>query len=814
MTARALLLALCLWLTGALGAAWAQPVESQTYITFEQLVQRVDRVLLADRVADERLEELRAEVDRFRELFLEEQSANADRIDRVARQLETLGPAPEEGDSEPADIASRRTALEAELATLQIAPRRASEAFVEADAVIIQIDTRLRDRQAALILERYPSPLNPLNWELPLAEFNRALLAIPREIFGNLDTTEDFQRIARNLPSAALSLILGAFLLFRTRVWSDRLSQQIDQVPAKVARQLLRVATIIADLALPLLGLGLVIGALPLTGLFGDVGRNFILAAFTFGGILIATTWLARQLFPKWDPDRCPLRIDPKRIGKARRATLAIAATVSLHHGLQVLGERMEFDSQTGAYAGFVVSIMAGTAVWRIAQLFRRSVRRAPDEDGEMPPLDFGGSFISVLGALAMVLTLVALIAGLAGYVVLAKELVFSIAWTYLLFGFLTLAQMAVRDFYALAFPGKPTKDNPEGEEGLVPTLIGALLVIASIPVLALIWGARPIELYVLWDNLRGGISIGEVRISPTELLTFVVVFALGYTVTRLMQGGLQNTILPKTRLDQGARNALVSGLGYIGVFLAGIAAISAAGINLSSLAIFASALAVGVGFGLQTIVSNFVSGIILLIERPVAEGDWIEVAGFSGYVRRISVRSTRIETFDRSDVIVPNADLVSGVVTNWTRGSSLGRVIVSVGVAYGTDTRKVAAILEEIARAHSMVTRVPPPLVLFIGFGADSLNFEIRAILYDVNYMLSVRSDLNHEIARRFAEEGIEIPFSQTDLWIRNPEALKEAAVRLAATEVPMRDHRADDLAKPEAQDFNGPDGDGDGAR
>jgi small-conductance mechanosensitive channel len=400
---------------------------------------------------------------------------------------------------------------------------------------------------------------------------------------------------------------------------------------------------------------------------------------------------------------------------------------------------------------------------------FASHLRAVPTEDGARAT-NVTGVLARVFGRLIRFASIVAPVLALVGFTNLSIVFVFPMIATIGLIYAIFIVQELLIEIYKTIAGGAQT-----ATDGLLPVLINFSVVLASLPVFALIWGARVANLTEIWTQFKDGISIGGTQISPLDFMTFVMVFTIGYGATRLIQSALKGTVLPKTKLDLGAQNAVVSGFGYVGVFLAAMAAISSTGLDLSSLAIVAGALSVGIGFGLQNIVSNFVSGIILLIERPVSQGDWIEVGGKMGYVRDISVRSTRIETFDRTDVIIPNADLVSGVVTNWTRGNTVGRLIVPVGVAYGTDTRKVEKILAEIASQQPMVVQDPPPAVVFQGFGADSLDFDIRAILRDVNYMNSVKSEINHQIAERFVQEGIEIPFAQRDIYIKNIDELKK---------------------------------------
>jgi len=191
----------------------------------------------------------------------------------------------------------------------------------------------------------------------------------------------------------------------------------------------------------------------------------------------------------------------------------------------------------------------------------------------------------------------------------------------------------------------------------------------------------------------------------------------------------------------------------------------------------------VGIGFGLQTIVNNFASGLILLFERPVKLGDTIEVGMQLGEVKKLGLRSTIIRTFDNAEIVIPNSDLIAGQVTNWTLAERKARVKIPVGVAYGSDIPKVLEILLTVAGEHPMILTTPAPKALFLAFGASSLDFELRVWIADFSDRRQVLSELNQEINSEFADAGIEIPFPQTDLHLRTVDDAAAEALRSPAT-------------------------------
>jgi potassium efflux system protein len=267
---------------------------------------------------------------------------------------------------------------------------------------------------------------------------------------------------------------------------------------------------------------------------------------------------------------------------------------------------------------------------------------------------------------------------------------------------------------------------------------------------------------------LSADIQIGAVSVSFTAILTGVVVFLLVSTGTRWVTSVVDKKLLKRTGLDTGERDSIMTLVNYAGVVTGILIALSIVGVGLSKLAIVAGALSVGIGFGLQTIVNNFVSGLILLFERPIKMGDWVVVPSGQGYVKHIGARATEIQTFDRASILVPNSELVSSAVQNWFYKGRLGRLRVAVGVSYGSDPEQVRDILLDCAKKHPSISSHPAASVRWTDFGESSLDFELRAFVRNYDDAYAIVSDLRFAIFKAFKAAGVEIPFPQRDLHIR----------------------------------------------
>ncbi|TBN39522.1 mechanosensitive ion channel family protein [Paracoccus subflavus] len=754
----------------AMSSALAQQAGGPDYDAWDRMAAQSERLIANDDTTAAQLNQIRGNLVDWRRRFEEGRNVNADQIAAVQSQLDALGPAPEEGATEPDDIAARRSDLQEELSELQAPRATATAAFERADALIRSIDQELTERQVNELARLSTSPLLPQNWALAASESKRLFDGIVENTRSRIAQQANWTQLRPRLPEVLGYLVTALLLLTLGRHWVDHLPSRLSARAHDYSRAVVAFIVSLAQIVLPMIGIYLLISALMATNVFGPWTRPFLFALPVAGVILFGSAWLVRQLFPTRAIAYDTLNMSPQDRTKARWLTATLGIVFAVHHvasaaflPLSGLVERnqhlqrvpMDFAEGAAVVWHFVLIVVAAVLLFRLGSILRK-LKAEGDRAG-----GYRHRVLSLAGMATRIISIVAVAAAAIGYVNIGNLAIWPWINTLAMLGVLILLQDFIADVFNML------KRGQEGaRDGLAPLLIGFALVLLSIPVFLLIWGASLTELAEYWNRFRQGTTLGGIRLSPGAVLTFLVVFAVGYSLTRAVQGAMRNSVLPKTRLDAGAQNAVVSGLGYVGIFLAAMLAITSAGIDLSSLAIVAGALSVGIGFGLQNIVSNFVSGIILLIERPVSVGDWISAGGQQGIVKRISVRSTQVETFDKQQVIVPNSDLISQPVTNWTRQSRTGRIIIPIGVSYGSDTRKVARILTEIIEDQPLVTIDPAPLVLFRGVTVDSLNFEIRAVISDIGSGLGVTSEVYHQIVERFLAEGIGMPFTTRDTW------------------------------------------------
>lgn len=469
---------------------------------------------------------------------------------------------------------------------------------------------------------------------------------------------------------------------------------------------------------------------------------------------------------------------------------VAISPTYAHGRFFELAGLRAEL----AALSGLVAVILFGLAMLNLVRR-RNWLYRPEDATDEAGEQELGGA----LARTAIVLVAGGVIASMAlcavGYVNLGVFVVSSMTRTLVLLGY----AFGLRVLFYQGLRVATSAENGLGrwlrhrlilDDGgagrlvfwamLTIDVLGAAVLVAMI---AIMWGLPGAVLDQARDLAVNGVEVGDLNLSLVNIAMAVGVFVALLTAVRVFQRFLADRVLVQTRLELGVRDALATGVSYVGYVLAALITFAVVGLDLSNIALIFGALSVGIGFGLQHVVSNFVSGLILLVQRPIKTGDWIVVGDQQGYVRRISVISTEIQTFDAAAVIVPNSTMLSSQVVNWHLHNKLGRVIVQIGVAYDSDPEQVRKVLLAVAEQNGDLLRRPAPQVVFREFGESSLAFELRFFLREIDELLRVSSDLRFAIKKAFTEAGIEIPFPQRDLHIRGAGPLAKLIAAEDAT-------------------------------
>lgn len=756
--------------------ARAQDADNQRLVGLDRQIERLEAEVADGRIDGAEIERLRERLLGLRSEVLAIEAAASTPLADATERLERLGPSPEEGIEEPPELRDRRAALGQEVARAQVPVIEARETLDRIDVLLRNIDREAWQRLTEELTTLGPSPMRPQTWRMAQSSLGEAISAGLATLRAGYADTDRRAELGRRLALNLILLVVGVAVTFSFRRWlTSVVERALSRVTSARSVAWLIVMRNASRLIVPIVGLGLLFALLDPDRLSEGTDRFVLFNLPNFVLTLIGASWLGNSLF---SPGLAHYRlVSVEQVDAVRGARLVwgLGVVLALHFAIDGASRSFDLGPASLAALYFPVIVFGGLGLSRVAPLLdaiRQTIAaREADLPVEQRSAAIGLRLVGFLRRVLLAVTIAAPLLAAVGYLSAARDLMFP---TILTLGVIGAGIVLFDLLYKTMRSVVPAQ--PGEQEGLGPVLIVTLLLIPAVPIFALIWGARRSDLDVGWSMLRDGVSLGGIRVSLGDLVTFALVFGLIYALTRMLKSLLRSSVLPRTRMDAGGRNAVLAGVGYLGFFIAALAAVSSTGIDLSSIAIVAGALSVGIGFGLQTVVSNFVSGIILLVERPIKEGDWIEVSGHSGYVTDISVRSTVIETFDRASVIVPNSDLVAGTVLNWTHSGMSGRLRVPISVGYDSDARQVEKILLEVARMHPAVMERPEPIVLFMGFGTDALDFEIRCWLRDVNFTLTARSDMNFEILARFRAAGIDIPFPQRDVQIRGLDSLSRA--------------------------------------
>lgn len=768
------LAALCIALTLACipeGGAHAQaaPAATQSQGTptsrldaDKAVVDRVEATLGRADLSDASLQLLRSELDPVATDTQALVTELSPRLDAAKARLDQLGPKPTDK-TEAADITAERDSQTRLFNDLDATVKRAKVLGVQAGQLSDTIAARRRALFTQAVLGRSTSVLSPSLW-IPVAA------DLPSDIRAVRFMAEDWwSAVATKLPRwqavTVVSLLVFVLALFVPLMRLSRrfLRRREDVKPTHLRKTLVAIWVTLVTIVVPSASAAAVLGILDGADLL--TSRLMPIASSIVIGVTVVSTMvgLARGLLAPGRPNWRLLPISDQSARKLYSLVTTITVLVATFKTVTVLNEAIAVALQTAvatqALTTIVVAIVLARALHGIDRIVAgrdaRPVSTSRDWSG--PARIFGWLLVTALLGTVLI-----------GYVALGAFLVRQIVYLTglgaVLFLLLSLADEGTTALFqpkarlgrSLLVTAGLTR---EALDQMAILLSGglriALLVVAGLLALAP-WRIGSGDLFSIVQAAFFGFNVGDVTVSISTIVVAIVLFALTIVVTRAIQRWLDLKYLPHTHLDVGLRNSIKTSFGYLGVLAAAAVAAAHLGVSFEKVTYVAGALSVGIGFGLQSVVSNFVSGLIILWERAIRVGDWIVVGSDEGYVRRINVRSTEIETFDRATVVVPNSNLMTGVVKNWVRNDRVGRLKLPLTVGLAAKPEALRDMLIGIAKAHDHVLSIPSPTVLFTSYADDKMTFELICFVEDVEAAKRTQSDLLFTIHAKLVEQGI----------------------------------------------------------
>jgi len=716
------------------------------------------RKQVADKDADNaQLDALRGQNN---DLIAQAQALIAERTPLLATldaRATELGAAPTGGVKEAPDIAAQRKDIDSQRANLDADIKRAKLIVVDAGQLAGAITQARRNNFQMRLSQRTASPLTPTFWRDIGSGLARdrdsvaALLGAARDSLARAFAPENRMR---SLGGLALGLFVFAFL----RWFAERALMRwtANRVPhGRLRRSALAIAIVTGTTLFSGLGAAIMLGG------FGDTldddsrALGSALVRAVLGGSFV--TGLARALLsatrPSWrlasigDDVALRLRALPWLAG------FAVALGVFVYRFYALAGTGV---SATILGSLCIAILYALVIAWSLARTTQRASRPV---DAARP------AWIGAMFALLWTGVLATALAAATGYVALAHQVARQMVFAGIVAATLYLLVHFIEDLFASA---------AQSRAGWMPRTLGlsqhaldqwSVLGSAALRVAAIVLGlkfvlaplgADPADLIAQLGRIGGGVSIGQISVTPTAIVTAAVVLLGGIAAVRGLQRWLRGNYLPTTRLDEAMRNSITTLLGWLGIVVVIAFALAALGLSLERVAWVASALSVGIGFGLQAIVQNFVSGLILLVERPVKVGDWVVLGDIEGDIRRINVRATEIQLGDRSTAIVPNSQLITQSVRNVTLANAEGRVLFKLPLPLDCDAARVRQVVLDALAAHAGVLAKPAPSVLLDGIAGGSLVFVAAAYIANPRQASGVRSDLLIEILSQLRAQGI----------------------------------------------------------